>query len=70
MKDACHPHKPHLMTPFKETQMSNVLSRPIRLAATLAVVGFLAACATDSEVRDGPQEVHPSPSELAKVPLY
>ena len=52
--------------------MFNTMSLSTRLACTMAFVGLLSAC-TDQEaleVRDGPQEVHPSPSELAKVPLF
>lgn len=44
--------------------------RPIRVICALGVVALLAACSGDQTVREGPQAVHPSPSELAKVPLF
>ena len=53
--------------------MTHALSRPARLAGALALAAFLAACGGGQDikgVRDGPQAVHPSPSELAKTPLY
>ena len=61
---------PNPMTIQKEPKMTNALSLSARLACTLTVAGFLAACSQNTEVRNGPQDVHPSPSELAKVPLH
>ena len=53
--------------------MFNTMSLPTRLACSLVLVGLLSACGSSEDlsgVRNGPQDVHPSPSELAKVPLH
>ncbi len=52
--------------------MTHAFSRPARLICALTFAGLLVACGNtgDGGVRKGPQAVHPSPSELAKTPLF
>ncbi|KIN63669.1 hypothetical protein Z946_2542 [Sulfitobacter noctilucicola] len=38
---------------------------PLRLTVTAVALASLAACGSDYSVRNGPQDVHPSPSRLA-----